>query len=130
MSKDARQNVNAAYQEFVLADLPSGTAVDLFSKLKADVVPLTLQVIVLDDSDAATSDVLDIGTAAAPSAYINDANLKAAAGTSTLAAVLPGKVGTGGLQLKATRTAVGATTGLRVAVSMTYVVKGRAHFPG
>lgn len=132
MEKSAsRQNVYAATQRVPLADIESGTPFDVFTKLPNGVIPIALAVIVLTPFDSVTSDVLDIGTAAAPNAYANDIDVSAPAGTKADATLLPGLVNeeTGGLQLQATWTSAGGlpTEGEIVIVGQ-FVEQGREHF--
>lgn len=133
MKTSARQNVVAAVETIKIADLASGVSVDLFTQLPNGTLPIALHLIVVDPSDAGTSDVLDVGITGSLNAYIDDANLKSAAGTTIKATAVPGLVANsatgGGLQLKATRTAAGtaATKGEFRAVLL-YVREGVEDF--
>ena len=110
MDKSAsRQNAYVAKQRVALADIESGVAFDVFTKLPNGVIPLEIGVIILTPFDSVTSDLLDIGNAAAADAYKADANVASAAGTKIAATLLPGVIddASGGLQLQATWTSAG-----------------------
>lgn len=131
MKTSARQLVAAAVETILLADLPSGTAVDLFTQLPNGTIPLSLEVLIVDPFDAATSDVIDLGNGTNGAAYLNDGDLKSAAGTRLAATALPPMVhsDTGGLQLKATRTAAGAAASKgELRVILTYAREGHEDF--
>lgn len=120
MDKSAsRQFLYGAQQRVSLADIDSGVAFDIFTKLPNGVIPIEIGVIVLDPFDSATSDLLDIGYAARgnaaspiaadPDAYKNDLSIAAAAGTKAAVTLLPGVINdaSGGLQLTGTWTGAG-----------------------
>jgi hypothetical protein len=120
MDKSAsRQFVYGAQQRVALADIESGVAFDIFTKLPNGVIPIALSVITLTPFDSGTSDLLDIGYAARgnaaapivadPDAYKADLSIASVAGTKADLTVLPGVIddASGGLQLTGTWTGAG-----------------------
>jgi len=106
----ARQSNKVALVSFLFSDLPTGVFVPLVELPKGSLLTAG-EVVVRTVSNTGTTDVLDVGTSAAPNTYLNDANFKAAArtalsslGTTTTAAAIT---------IGITRAAVGtaATTG-------------------
>lgn len=142
MNNSARQHAYTATERIKFSDIASGVAFNLFTKLPNGVIALAIDVIVLTPFNSATSDVLDIGHAAAgnaaapiaasANAYKNDADLKgSAAGTKIAATTLPGLIDDagGGLQITGTWTGVGAApTQGEFLVVATLIEDGREQF--
>jgi len=131
MNSASRQTVYSAHERVKLADIESGVAFNVFSKLPNGVIPIALAVIILTPFDSATSDLLDIGTAADPDAYKADVNVAAAAGTKVDATTLPGLINeaSGGLQLQATWTGTGtAPTEGEFLIVGQFIEDSREHF--
>lgn len=131
MDNTARQNVSAAIEDISLADITSGVAFNLFSELPNGVIPMSITVVNVTPFDSGTSDVLDIGKTGSANAYINDADVSAAAGTRTAHTALPSLIDetAGGLQIIGTWTADGtAATEGRFLVILLYVELDREHY--
>lgn len=108
---------------YTFADLPSGKFVPAL-KLPMGSILIDAFNLVESPSNAGTSDVLDIGTAAAPASFLDNNDFKTAAKTPFTA--LGGPFAQG-LTLGVTRTATGTTaTAGRGCLVVQYVVKGTA----
>lgn len=116
---DSRQEPKALLFEFSLADF-TGNSNIIDIALPSNSVVTSGFVAVTTASDAATTDVLDVGDATVGNRYKNDADLK----TAALTALVPtgAKVNT----LRLTRVPVGAATVLAIRVFVQYVILGVA----
>lgn len=121
-----RQNVKSFVAEYSLTDF-TGNSNTINISLPIGAVIKRGSVTVTDNSDAGTSDVLDVGYSGTLNAYKNDIDLK----TAALTALVP----TGYKHLDTTddliltRVPVGtAATGLGVLVEFDYVVVGAGDF--
>ena len=123
--RDARQRPRAALVQCDVADLPNGVFVPLV-ELPNGAVITTAAIHVLTASNAGTTDVLDIGTAAAPTQLANDVNARTAART----ALTPANVVYSGVtRLGITRAEAGtAATAGTFALYVEYVIVGSSDF--
>lgn len=136
MSTSARQNVYAAFERIKLADLVSGTAKAVFSKLPNGNIPLRGYVVVITPFDSGTSDGLTVGkalsgTAASANAYLTSSDISAAAGTRYALTGLPAIIDDtdGGITMTVTWTGVGtAATEGEIAIVLEQIAEGRDHY--
>jgi hypothetical protein len=121
-----RQRVRAGIVTFNHTDAPAGVFVPLF-ELPNGAVILSAVTHVLAASTAPTTDVLDFGTAAAPSQLFNDVDAKTAARTAST--TLPNAPLTGTQVYGVTRAQTGpAATNGTYALSYTYIILGGSDF--
>lgn len=116
----AVQKVRAAYVEADYTDLASGTFVGLI-ELPPGALITGGAAYALIASDAATSEVINIGTSGTGNAYGSIANSKTAGRT---ALTLPGSTTSGKTVVGLTRTAVGAQTMGTYGLHVEYVIAG------
>lgn len=115
---DGRQCIQTILEEFSLADFTDNdNVIDL--ALPANSVVVGGFVAVTDNSDAGTTDVLDVGDSTTANRYKNDIDLK----TAALTALVP--TGAKNDHVRLTRVPVGtAATGLEIRVVVQYATLG------
>jgi hypothetical protein len=125
--KNAVQDIKSTWVEWDFGDLPSGTFVGL-SYLPAGAIVVGGGAYALTASDAVTSEVVTVGTAASASLYGSIASSKTAGRTAlTLLGTTALGVPTAGQTLVGfTRTAVGAVTVGHYALHIEYVIAGNS----
>jgi len=123
--RDQRQRTRVAAVEFDFSDVPNGVFVPLVELPNSSIITAaTLHV--LTASNAGTSHVLDIGTAAAPTQLVNDANAAVAARV----ALTPANVVYSGVNRIGVTSAIvgGAPTAGRFVLFVEYVILGSSDF--
>ncbi len=125
--KGAVQDVKSTWVECDFGDLPSGTFVGL-AYLPAGAIVVGGGAYALTASDAATSEVVTVGTAASASLYGSIANSKVAGRTAlTLLGTAALGVPTAGQTLVGfTRTSVGTPTVGHYALHISYIIAGNS----
>lgn len=125
--KGAVQDVKSTWVECDFGDLPSGTFVGLVY-LPAGAVVTGGAAYALVASDAVTSEVVTVGTAASASLYGSIASSKTAGRTALtlLGTAALGVPTTGQTLVGFTRTAVGAVTVGHYALQIQYVIAGNS----
>lgn len=117
-STDSRQQTQTILAVLTLADFTDNSNV-IDIALPANSVVLAGNITVSDNSDAGTTDVLDVGDSGLATRYKDDVNLK----TAALTTLVP----TGALvdHIRLTRVPVGtAATGLEIRVAVQYASLG------
>ncbi|MGL6289236.1 MAG: hypothetical protein ACRC2H_00950 [Silanimonas sp.] len=123
--RDARQRNRVAAVEFDFSDVPNGVFVPLVELPNSAIITAaTLHVVTA--SNAGTTHVLDIGTAAAPTQLVNDADARTAARVP----ITPANIVYSGVNRIGVTSAItgGAPTAGRFILFVEYAILGASDF--